>query len=310
MSDHSERACTKCGSLLHHEEDCTPARAEAGVTQAPRSDAEELRILSDDSPNGCPTGTVPIDFARTLERELGEARNLFVQERADNIEVRRLLADVGASHAEGLRHVQDQERELIDLRAQLDAEKARVAEAQAELSQIDAYLARRPALDCEQTRFLKIRKAIETARGVDTLRQSLARSEGGPSDARANLTAQTLFRQLGGRLITRVMEAADMSLPDSSDVELQLVRLLTELSTLRDSLAKAEQELVADDEELAEMRNDSSLLNWLLKKGLAWNGCYEPINEGRDVWGKGEWLYAQDRSVLENAARQKPGAGE
>lgn len=39
------------------------------------------------------------------------------------------------------------------------------------------------------------------------------------------------------------------------------------------------------ERENAELRKDKERLDWLLSKGLAWNGCY------RGDWREGEWMY-------------------
>ncbi len=69
MSDHNERACIKCGSLTHHEDDCTRREPQA-ARPTPRTDEEALppdRFLSREN-------VVPAGFARQLERELSEAK--------------------------------------------------------------------------------------------------------------------------------------------------------------------------------------------------------------------------------------------
>jgi hypothetical protein len=67
MSDHNERACTKCGSLLHHENDCS---------DTPRTDFciqnHQFKL-----------GSKPLaDLSRTLERELAQARKDYDNEKA------------------------------------------------------------------------------------------------------------------------------------------------------------------------------------------------------------------------------------
>ena len=37
--------------------------------------------------------------------------------------------------------------------------------------------------------------------------------------------------------------------------------------------------------ENAKLRKDKERLDWLLSKGLAWNGCY------KGDWREGEWMY-------------------
>ena len=39
------------------------------------------------------------------------------------------------------------------------------------------------------------------------------------------------------------------------------------------------------ERENAELRKDKERLDWLLSKGLAWNGCY------KGDWLEGEWMY-------------------
>lgn len=75
--------------------------------------------------------------------ELAEANKRFVQERADNVEMRRLLAEVREHHAEGMRHVANQEAELDDLRA--DVEHYKIG-AQEDHELIRLFLAERDAL--------------------------------------------------------------------------------------------------------------------------------------------------------------------
>lgn len=65
---------------------------------------------------------------RERDEEIARLAKLFDQERLDNIEMRRLLAEMQEHHAEGLRHVKNQFNEITDLRAQLAAEQHRYSE--------------------------------------------------------------------------------------------------------------------------------------------------------------------------------------
>lgn len=58
---------------------------------------------------------------RQRDERIIRLTKLFDQERLDNIEMRQLLAEIRDHHAEGLRHVENQEKEITELRAKLAA---------------------------------------------------------------------------------------------------------------------------------------------------------------------------------------------
>jgi len=75
-------------------------------------------------------------------------------------------------------------------------------------------------------------------------------------EVKAQTEGSMLFIALGQRLINRICNATDMTLPDATDIELSLVRIITERDQLRSDLAKEKQisnellENVADKTEL------------------------------------------------------------
>ena len=71
------------------------------------------------------------------------------------------------------------------------------------------------------------------------VKAKLAARDAELDEARAKLGGAVMFGAVGGRLMSRIFEAADMTLPDATDVELQLVRLLSELTDLRTQLQTA-----------------------------------------------------------------------
>jgi len=52
-----------------------------------------------------------------------------------------------------------------------------------------------------------------------------------------------LFAELGDRLIKRILENVDMSEPDSSDIELSLMRIIAERESLREQIKNLKEEL-------------------------------------------------------------------
>jgi hypothetical protein len=67
MSDHNERACTYCGSFLHHESAC-PQR-EKSMSNTPRTDAVYAKVLESNEGHADDLITL-VNFTRGLEREL------------------------------------------------------------------------------------------------------------------------------------------------------------------------------------------------------------------------------------------------
>lgn len=69
-----------------------------------------------------------------------------------------------------------------------------------------------------------------------------------PAEGQGDVVARTesahlsagaiLFAELGRRLVYRIMEAADMSLPDATDVELSLCRIIHERDSLKAAAAR------------------------------------------------------------------------
>ena len=56
----------------------------------------------------------------------------------------------------------------------------------------------------------------------------------------------------------------------------------------RDELLKENKEL---KERIKRLEKDSDRLHWLLKRGLAWRGCYD------GHWLEGEWLYSSQYAI-------------
>ena len=52
-----------------------------------------------------------------------------------------------------------------------------------------------------------------------------------------------------------------------------------------------ERELNAANERIKRLEEDSDRLHWLLKRGLAWRGCYN------GHWLEGEWLYSSQYAI-------------
>ena len=85
-------------------------------------------------------------------------------------------------------------------------------------------------------------------------------------EAQGKLGGAVLFGQLGGRLITRIMESADMSLPDATDVELQLVRLLSQLAASRAEVERLQVALGKEHDQQAEVRDELAIRNRELRE--------------------------------------------
>ena len=52
-----------------------------------------------------------------------------------------------------------------------------------------------------------------------------------------------------------------------------------------------ERELNAANDRIKRLEKDSERLHWLLKRGLAWRGCYN------GHWLEGEWLYSSQYAI-------------
>lgn len=92
---------------------------------------------------------------------------------------------------------------------------------------------------------LKIEAGQEIARRLETVTLEL-------QEAQKQNMAQALMRDLLSRLIKRIMEHADMSLPDATDVELQLVRQLATPAHDAETAANAKAEALEFAAEIAD----------------------------------------------------------
>jgi aminoglycoside phosphotransferase len=63
-----------------------------------------------------------------------------------------------------------------------------------------------------------------------------------------------------------------------------------------------ERELNAANDRIKRLEKDSERLHWLLKRGLAWRGCYN------GHWLEGEWLYSSQYAIatIDKAKEAKP----
>ena len=68
-------------------------------------------------------------------------------------------------------------------------------------------------------------------------------------------------------------------------LEVAIYDLKTENNLLHEALDQVIEDRDSYHEENAELRRDKERLDWLLSKGLAWNGCY------KGDWLEGEWMY-------------------
>ena len=64
-------------------------------------------------------------------------------------------------------------------------------------------------------------------------------------------------------------------------------------------LAKA---FIRQQDRIKRLEEDSDRLHWLLKRGLAWRGCYN------GHWLEGEWLYSSQYAIetIDKAKEAKP----
>src|SRR6478736_547200 len=165
----------------------------------PETDAAELQIISDDSPKGCPTGTVPIDFARTLElqrnalrRELDYANSYVIPEKD---KYGRYWHDLAQERIAQLAQAQRERDEackvITDLRLGPPGGKPISDELKASLNEMSEQAYERASLkgnlersaatqELEGLRAALVEKTIE----ADTMRQHHANAE-------ALLTART-----------------------------------------------------------------------------------------------------------------------
>jgi predicted RNase H-like nuclease (RuvC/YqgF family) len=60
---------------------------------------------------------------------------------------------------------------------------------------------------------------------------------------------------------------------------------------LANDVADLEHKLNAAQKRIKRLEKDSERLHWLLKRGLAWRGCYD------GHWLEGEWLYSSQYAI-------------
>lgn len=209
----------------------------------PRTDAETCNLLYvgiRKQPNG---DYVPVYFARQLERELALAEKRLGEAQGEAERLKSLLTcKTGAGWGEPFRVLVEtfptalfgnhprQAAEFIvkEHNETVDSLRAQLATSQARLVEVER----------ERSEYCQI--YIGDGEIIDSLRSALAQAKQEGEDLQAKLGASAMFGALGGRLMTRIFEVADMSLENATDVELQLVRLLDELIRLRSQLQAGE----------------------------------------------------------------------
>lgn len=75
-----------------------------------------------------------------------------------------------------------------------------------------------------------------------------------------------------------------------------------DVARLLDRLGIANAYIDALEARVAELEADSKRLDWLLRRGVAWRGCYN------EWWSEGEWLYekGKPRDIIDEAMEAKP----
>lgn len=117
--------------------------------------------------------------------------------------------------------------------------------------------------------------------------------------ARAKLGGAVMFGAVGGRLMTRIFEAADMSLENATDVELQLVRLLSELAELR------------KDRERLDWLDAEREKNAIALDGIAKRGLMKESRWAIHIQGRGFVAHQETgiRAAIDAARNQQEGRG-
>lgn len=87
-------------------------------------------------------------------------------------------------------------------------------------------------------------------KGLKKVREYLARPE--PRLGVEENGGKFLFEALAQRLIRRILDAADMSLPDATDIELSLARIIGERDNLKSQTFSAPRLVELDEEKLAD----------------------------------------------------------
>lgn len=137
---------------------------------------------------------------------------------------------------------------------------------------------------------------------IDSLRTKLSVAEAERDEARSH--ANPLFQAPGSRIVRRVMNAADMTLPDATDVELSLVRIIADRDNLRAALSSHQKAIEVARQALADLVSfrQSAIAEDALSQISAILGGHGGMNLTQQV----VWIPAEERMPDERLGKCWP----